>query len=1409
MLCFLLFKAVACELSDDEIAHLVSLGITRSSQRGVTIIAADVNMYSSVTHVQSLVSSSLDANGPLPILSSSQSLGRIMYSNDTFEAMCGRNCLGSGLDLLIGPDTDPEQVCRLHEALSTQQADTIRMLCYHANGTTFWNSLSIAPISSTEALRRMDTAGLDGINNHTSSHSKEEGDVYKKLQQLSNSSNNSSDAMITSTFFIILHEDVSRMVMEQAGFRLRDQALHSCAEGITIVDPSLPDMPVVYANESFLEMTGYSREEVIGRNCRFLQGPGTSRRATSQVKKALTQQQKCTVQLLNYRKDGQPFWNLLSITPVFDASGRLTSYIGVQSDITELISSKEEERKALAAQVAAQAAMDSKSLFLANMSHEIRTPLNGMMAMAQLLLSSPLNPEQRDLAETILESGNSLLGILGDILDFSKLDQGNVVLKREPLCIRSTLESCIEMVAPDAVKKGLNVAYWIEDEVLSRGLYGDTVRVRQVLSNLLSNAVKFTEKGEVLVNVCIQKSEHPPIQKSEHPPKQQKAHMKVAPGVTDILQAHTLVSSSSSTTSSLLDSVEGGVNGVSKATAPLDLLHFSVTDTGIGVSKSQADTLFQCFKQGSETMSRRYGGTGLGLAISRRAAELMKGSVWVDSDGVPGQGSTFHFTMEADWMPGHHINASDGTTTNASSNTISTRTSYGDNIAPSATLAAASGVEAPWSGAAYDSVMTEARSSLSLTCLHSGEQETCLRLLQGSPPEMQGRWAKVWAASTSTRAELSSTSPPNVSRTAITGGLSTLARWAESKESAPVSPTALTYLQFTPTPNLSCPVTHVGPSGGVASNGMANPLTSGSPPSLFQLPYNTPSGALCSGDEYGSLVGRRVLIDVTHAATGRQILQSCNRLGITAETGDTHSHEQLESIAHSYKDEREGLLCGMPPSESISSATSSSDLATSPHLSAYDMAVVSVDRAEAAIRKGWKGRPLVVVGERNILPRTLHPLVVFLPHPVKHARLATALLKSTVLLQWLPGGAKLPGDVISQKLITDLKAWRLRHETADAYRRTSLDNSALERNLLSQGLPRRGQTQANLGGSTLPVVQDTEETEVPEDAETAVQSCAEAGCVDSARPADALRNSRLSVPESCINQPVATASTAKPTSWVKGPPGREAWQLLHQQHQKKQHQQQHQATACAPSTTGDLRAQTATVQIPLPGLSTFPAGYQGSQLYTPTLQNPNHSSGSQPVVPACMLPPTTALAIHRLDQHAAMTPASTAAMAPACTAAMAPDVYGPAAGTQGMPPSAGRPLRILIAEDNKVNQKVVLKVLQKLCDSSCQPDVVENGLEVLKKLEQKTYDIILMDIHMPEMDGLEATRHICQRYPHPEDRPRIVALSADTLQELHDRCREAGIEEFIVKPFRVEDLKRVINVCNHVIASRQERHPAT
>jgi PAS domain S-box-containing protein len=229
--------------------------------------------------------------------------------------------------------------------------------------------------------------------------------------------------------------DVAQLAKQELSWDAMQHALSCINEGIAVADPSLPDAPMVYVNEAFLRLTGYTREECIGKNCRFLQGPGTDPVALERLRRALAERRDVQVELLNYRKGGEPFWNLLSITHVWDKSGGGDGgsgsgdgsgsgsdgrgsgsnkpppryLIGVQSDVTDLA------RKAQAAQAA-------RNRFIANMSHELRTPLNGILATAQLLLTSPLSPEQRELADTILDSSMALLGTLGDILDFSLLE---------------------------------------------------------------------------------------------------------------------------------------------------------------------------------------------------------------------------------------------------------------------------------------------------------------------------------------------------------------------------------------------------------------------------------------------------------------------------------------------------------------------------------------------------------------------------------------------------------------------------------------------------------------------------------------------------------------------------------------------------------------------------------------------------------------------------------------------------------------------------------------------------------------------------------------------------------------------------------------------------------------------------
>lgn len=272
----------------------------------------------------------------------------------------------------------------------------------------------------------------------------------------------------------------------------------------------------------------------------------------------------------------------VAITPIRGESGETIGFLHVASDITE----ERQIRKSLAAsRDSALQAARAKADFLANMSHEIRTPMNGVIGMIDLLRDTPLTSHQKEYVDTIQRSGETLLTIVNDILDFSKIEAGKMTMESIPFDPRETVEDVVQVLAPNAHRKGLEIASLIHPDV-PQSVKGDPTRVRQILLNLLGNAIKFTEKGQVAVRLRV---------------------------------------------------VERGLENAK--------VRLSVTDTGLGMTPEVVGKLFSAFTQGDNSTNRRFGGTGLGLAITHKLVSLMGGTIDVDS--APTKGSGFSVTF--DW----------------------------------------------------------------------------------------------------------------------------------------------------------------------------------------------------------------------------------------------------------------------------------------------------------------------------------------------------------------------------------------------------------------------------------------------------------------------------------------------------------------------------------------------------------------------------------------------------------------------------------------------------------------------------------------------------------------------------------------------------------------------------------------
>ncbi len=361
---------------------------------------------------------------------------------------------------------------------------------------------------------------------------------------------------------------------------------------------------IEWVNEGFVRLSGYHAEEVINRKPgSFLQGPRSDPTTVAYIHERLSTQQGFSVEIINYSKSSVPYWAELKVQPMRDGSGIVTGFMGTASDITarkaaeERTNAAKEEAEQLNTQleiVIAQAqqsateaniASQAKSSFLATMSHEIRTPLNGVIGMASLLRDTGLDERQLDFVRTIETSGDALLSIINDVLDYSKIEAGRIELESAPFDLRQCIEDALDLFAAKAMEKDLELISRVGPGVPSI-ILGDVTRLRQIIVNLVSNALKFTAKGEVVVS---------------------------------------------------LDATAPGVDGA-------HVLTIGVKDSGIGIPADRMNRLFQPFSQVDSSTTRKYGGSGLGLVICRKLAEAMGGIMWVDSEA--GQGSTFSFTIK-------------------------------------------------------------------------------------------------------------------------------------------------------------------------------------------------------------------------------------------------------------------------------------------------------------------------------------------------------------------------------------------------------------------------------------------------------------------------------------------------------------------------------------------------------------------------------------------------------------------------------------------------------------------------------------------------------------------------------------------------------------------------------------------
>jgi PAS domain S-box-containing protein len=387
---------------------------------------------------------------------------------------------------------------------------------------------------------------------------------------------------------------------QRDAIRNLSEAVEQSHSAIMILDL---EQRIEYVNRGVCQQIGYSRRELIGRHWRDWLVTYTANTIVTDLVATIQSGQSWEGEWINQRKDGTTYPARGMVTPVKHRDGAMACFVAIFDDATD---TKRKEAELREARDLAQAGDRAKGQFLATMSHEVRTPLNGIVGFTSLLLDTPLSTEQREFVQTIRASGEALIELTGDILDFARIESGK--LKLDPIACdpRECIEEALDLHAARAAEKGIELLHRATEEVPA-AVVVDGGRLRQVLVNLVGNAVKFTERGEVEVTVAIADNTQPMDD--------------AAP----------------------LASPTGSTSPVGTPPARNVTLQFTIRDTGIGISPDQHGRLFKPFSQIDESSTRRYGGAGLGLAICKNLVQLMGGTISVESKA--GQGTTFRFTV--------------------------------------------------------------------------------------------------------------------------------------------------------------------------------------------------------------------------------------------------------------------------------------------------------------------------------------------------------------------------------------------------------------------------------------------------------------------------------------------------------------------------------------------------------------------------------------------------------------------------------------------------------------------------------------------------------------------------------------------------------------------------------------------